>query len=174
MARNLEELSLAVADVENIFFEAMLAGYVCVDKVKTKDMPGMPGYKFTEFVDSDFCVKDIWCKSSGFTSIWYKGTLIWTMHYGGQYPKECINFLKEALLTSYQARVFNGGRGPSHYNAMYNEHTKHLIAHKKYRYVNNILPGSDFTSFAGKEYICSHFQEEHVIFGWHYYFGGLV
>ncbi len=174
MTQSLETLGVAVTDIEEVFFKAMLAGYVCDDKVKVQSISSLPGYKFTEFVDGDFCVKDIWCKSSGFTSIWYKGTLVWTMHYGGQYPKECIQFLKEALLASYKVRVFNGGRGPLHYNAIYNEHTKHLMEHKKYRYVNNILPGSDFTSFAGKEYICSHFQEDEVMFGWHYYFGGLV
>ncbi len=154
------KLNITTIQVENVFFKAMLAGYVSNTKVKTENMPGMPGYKFTEFIDGDFCVKDVWCKSSGFTSIWYKGILVWTMSFGGEYSKACISFLKEVLRKAYVNKNSVGCRGSN------------IATNDEYTYVNKVVVGSNFARFHGTEYIFR--AETFKKTGYHHYFGGLV
>ncbi len=160
MLEILKKLNITTTQVENVFFKAMLAGYASNTKVKTENMPGMPGYKFIEFVDGDFCVKDIWCKSSGFTSIWYKGVLVWTISFGGKYPKDCIPFLKEVLRKAYVNKHSVGYRGDN------------VATNDEYTYINKVAVGSNFAHFHGTEYIfCAKTFKK---IGYHHYFGGLV
>jgi len=163
MVELLKSLDVCVVQVEKVFFDAMLAGYVSDKKADTYEMIGMSGYQFTKFIDDDFFVKDVWCKISGFTSIWYKDVLIWTMNYGGHYHKKYIPFLKSALQEAYAQRVFYGGRGSS----LFLGKTEEMI---EYLYVNKEMVNSNFKKFSGRELILDCGREV----GCHNYFGGLV
>jgi hypothetical protein len=121
------------------FFAAMVNGYA-----GGKDMNGVP------FEVGDYVVIDKWWKtgipghSMGTTIIYYKHGLrmlpVWNMSYEGSYPKEVIPFLLEALSQTYQAGIFLGGRGPTHYH------------NTVYAY-NNIIDKGDFSCFSGVEAI---------------------
>lgn len=107
---------LTPQDIEDVFWKAMAHGWSSKRKIETKTLPLLPGYKCIPFASGDFSVLDAYCtpisgKSSGFTTIWFKGVPVWTMNYSGEYPKKVIPFLKLALRDAIEKRVFLGGRG---------------------------------------------------------------
>lgn len=108
---------MELSQVRAVFFKAMKAGYALEGVSKATDMFG---YKEIRHGDGgDLLVVDRWYtnpeseRSAGTTTISYKGKPVWIMHYGGQYSKECIPFLKQALRSQYMMDKWNGGRGPS-------------------------------------------------------------
>jgi hypothetical protein len=130
-------------DVENIFWEAMEHGWS--SGAETLTAPFLPGYKCIPFESGNFRVEDAYStgsptgKSAGFTIIWFNDIPVWTMNYGGQYPKEAIPFLKLALQSAIAKKTFMGGRGPYNF-----EHESHpgLIYHN---YPEDSLCFSDFS-----------------------------
>jgi hypothetical protein len=51
----------------------------------------------------------------GWTLIFYRGAPVWSMKYGGSYPPEVKDFVRQALLACYNTDNFHGGRGPISY-----------------------------------------------------------
>lgn len=139
------------------FFKAMLQGWAG-EGIITKPCD-WPGYKVLRFEEDKFILIDSYCvagkshspKSTGTTTIWYDGTPVWWMSYGGFYEKSAIPLLKEALLSAYGAGVFMGGRGFS------------AFRHGSMMYINH-AETNDFSSFRGREEIieiasCSYLGE---------------
>jgi hypothetical protein len=136
------------------FFAALLAGYAndgivpVAGLVKTKTPDG---YKTIEFTTGDYKVVDRYCTtphssySAGTTTISWKDAPVWWMSYGGYYDKEAtIIFLKRVLRSTYELRVFMGGRGPENCTDVSADMT----------YSNNVDPNfHDFERFQGWEEI---------------------
>lgn len=142
-------------DVQNAFFDAMLAGYV-MGGTKTT-LPDMPGVKVITFESGDFRVVDSYittphsAKSAGTTTIWGRNRPVWLMQYGGEYPEHTIPFLKECLLMNYKERHFYGGRGPE-------------IVEGQFIYLNKV-ENNDFGNFYGEESI--HVGGQRIGFHWY-------
>ncbi len=168
MTQELKDLDITIAQIEEIFFESMLAGYVSNTRVKIKKIPEMPGYKCIEFIKDNLRVVDAFCVRSGsnishgFTTIWYNSVPIWIMHYGGKYLKKDIFFLKAVLRQTYEQIHFCGGRGAFLKNG--------INSFKGYQYINKVSKNSNFLEFSGIEYIL--YKGTQV--GFHNYFGGLM
>ena len=152
-------------EVKDVFFEAMCAGYVSEQKIQKQHTLEFPGCKCIEFVKDKFRVQDNYCvsstndMSSGCITIWHEDVTIWTMSYGGCYPKKYIPFLKHALKSAYTIRYFNGGRGPYL--------LRDQIGWESLVYRNNVATKSDFSLFSGME----HIEDDNKVVGFHYYFG---
>ena len=148
---------LTPQDIEDVFWKAMAHGWSSKRKIENKTSSLLPGYKFIPFASGDFSVLDAYCKtpisgkSSGFTTIWFKGIPVWTMNYGGEYPKEIIPFLKLALRDAIEKRVFMGGRGRNFF-------THEGFPHLSYRNITRSVgeKASSFCKFAGTEEILTH------------------
>ena len=169
--KSLKDVTLEM--IEKVFFMAMNEGWAN-GKILTKKIPSLPGYKGIPFITKckQFKVLDAFTKvhtngiSSGFTTIWYvtmfKEIPVWTMSYGGSYPKEVIPFLKLALMENYSKNIFNGGRGLPEF------------VHKKYPKLtyNNcdeeLCGFSHFSEFKGYECISDEYDE---YVGHHHYQG---
>lgn len=109
------------ADTEGFFLKAMCSGYAGGGVGKTMTLPDVrPSTKEIRYVLGDWLLIDEWNvnrdtnKSTGVTRIWYDGTLVWYMSYGGYYPNSVTRFLKMALRHQYSCEgSFRGGRGPA-------------------------------------------------------------
>src|SRR3989338_2436215 len=107
------------ANVKNFFFEG--ASLAWAGGGEYRPMPGMPRYKVFEYSDTSgvFVLKDWYFtipgsrQSGGGTAIWVLGTPVWQMAFGGWYDEEAVPVVKEALLSAYARKQFNGGRGPT-------------------------------------------------------------
>ena len=113
--KTIKEVTLEA--IEFIFFMAMQVGWAS-GKTFSSKAPLLPGYKVIPFDYYNFHVIDAYSiphsgKSEGFTKIRFQNFPVWSMSYGGSYPKEVIPFLKLALMENYSKKIFNGGRGPS-------------------------------------------------------------
>lgn len=165
-----------IVEARDFFFEAMRKGYA--GGAEKTSIPGLPGieaipYKFDgKGYIVDFYLMDWYAapegslKSAGSTMIWYKDQPVWVMHYGGFYQNKAIPFLKEALFTAYQRRMFYGGRGQSFY----------LNPEWEMGYINRLASGDffpmdieAFESFEGREEIFDLQTSESL--GWHRYWG---
>lgn len=109
-----------MTQVQQFFFKAMIRGWAAgVQKIKIAEMPG---YKAIPFQEGEFRLLDCYCvnphsqMSAGTTTIWFQGVPVWVMNYGGYYEERAILFLKRALLETYEAQRFVGGRGPIMYS----------------------------------------------------------
>ena len=133
------------------FFRAMQNGWINDDHTPWIMPPGgvLKGFKAFVFTEGPLILMDQWSKSSksgksaGQTVIWHHETPIWIMQFGGLYPKEVIPFLKNVLRTTYEAKIFFGGRGP----AQTQRSEEGLV------YINSLEPGSNFERFSGIEQI---------------------
>ncbi len=150
--------------VEAMFFTAMQAGYAIegTPKVQVIDMPGHKEIRYED--GPDLLLVDRWCvnpdsrKSAGTTTIWYQGTPVWFMSYGGYYTEAGARFLKEALRTQYCVEGrFEGGRGPK----VCSDPVAMLL------YVNK-TESNEFERFRGREEV-SHLQSGSL--GYHDYWG---
>jgi len=159
--------------LQAFFLRAMAQGWAA-DAQIIENMPEAPeemlGFKKIPFVEGNLRLVDCYYVSpvtlvcSGFTTIWAKkitdagmGIIpVWQMHYQGQYKKEAIPFLKQALLSTYQNNIFLGGRGPEEFT------------NSRLWYRNN-CKGS-FGLFHGEENIV----DEKGVLGWHRYSGILL
>ncbi len=92
--------------------------------------------------------------------IWAENIPIWHMHYWGMYEKEAIPHLKKALLRTYSAGKFCGGRGE-------------FFTEGKYSYSNVLhCESAGMTKFSGRESI--HRNDNDRPLGWHEYHGGIL
>jgi len=102
--------------VEAFFFEAMMHGYA-TEVEPFLNIP-LPGWKTISYENESLQLVDMWHTtpnsdySSGVITIFRKDMPIWVMHFGGWYKKSAIQFLKNALMHSFENRKFTGGRGP--------------------------------------------------------------
>lgn len=161
-----------VAEIMAFFFRAMVNGYADPNRKKT-GIPQLPGYKLVYFDEGKFVLVDMWHTtpgskiSSGTTTIWYNGIVVWVMHYGGWYEESVIPFLKRALMRNYEQAFFLGGRGPDRL-----EGEDHALA-----YFNKVEK-SGFADFKGQEEIISMSQRSGFPLGQklgqHDYFGMLM
>ncbi len=163
---------MSLKRVKNFFFECMVKGWASGAEAELFSF-GYKGYQFREEKEnSKLVLMDAYCvgddgNSSGFTSIRYdESPVLWTMYYLGEYSKEAIPILKEALLKAYQDRKFYGGRGIN-------------LDDGKYEYCNDIGAYSQkdpFLFFQGKERIeeISIGALEPDIKGWHEYMGKVL
>ena len=158
-------MTIDLTDVKVFFFKAMLQGYArSVEKAMAYDMPG---YKDIDFHEGDWRCLDRYCttplsdKSAGSTTIWYRSTPVWVMHYGGQYKEEVIDFLKLALRCNYEEAIFLGCRGPEWFT-----HQRSSLL-----YTNALFPGSQhFGAFSGFESI-KDTADNNRLLGYHGYMG---
>ena len=164
-----QELARDPRPIEKVFFDSMLNGYVSKRPLKTTDK-GIPGSKLIKYRDGHWRVLDTYSttKESGYsggtTYIFYFATLVWMMQYWGMYPEHLTPLLKEALRTTYEKRVFYGGRGPKEYD---------FPKAQGLRYKNHVVD-SRFTHFHGEETIAPRLEEDDINFGFHRYHGGLI
>ncbi len=147
-----------IKELESVFFDAMNEGWASGAEHTTS--PLLPGARIIEWNKGKYRVIDCYyvnnCKSVGWTMIWYEGIPVWVMNYHGEYPTLVIPFLKRALMESYMARQFFGGRG----RATYME--------GPLCYFNNHADRT-FEKFHGIERIFNTSTNES--FGWHAYSG---
>jgi hypothetical protein len=156
--------------IKEMFFEAMLAGYVSGKEPEAMpDIPGMKGYRYeAENRWGKWIVIDCWItghtSTSGWTIIYRDGEAVWNMRYDGSYGKQHTDFLKAVLRKEYELHYFSGGRGPKSYFA------------SPLFYTNKGQPGQDFMFFSGREELRSLEGGGRVgaILGWHNYSGGLM
>ena len=149
-------------EIQDFFFRAMLQGWVA-DGEKVS-IPGMPGYQAFPFAEGDFYLLDCYVvnpessKSAGTTTIWYQEKPVWVMLYRGLYQEDAIPVVKAALLETYHAGRFIGGRGPKQFKMGNLEYT-------------NDAPNDDqFTSFQGSESVRDTTYARPSL-GWHRYWG---
>jgi len=96
----------------------------------------------------------IWIYEGGPREGWFPA---WGMQFGGRYPERVIDFLKTALLQTYEAKEFVGGRGPLEFQQ------------GNLRYLNH-LKKNEFDDFEGEEEVL----EDGVQVGFHWYRGLLL
>lgn len=167
-----EERCSILEDAYEVFFKAMMSGYAGNSNRAVKTTTNNGCTKKVEYTEGDYTVTDTWHthpesdKSSGSTLITFQGIPIWWMAYSGNYPKEVIPFLKEALRETYGKNNFIGGRGPTDF------------VKDQYWYKNcpRLSPGGDFTEFcdfAGSEaiYRNTNFEGPGEMIGYHHYHG---
>ena len=150
-------------EVEAFFFTAMLKGWV--SQGEKGSFSDMPGYEIgVDYMDNGFRLLDIYCttslsvRSAGTTTIWYQDVPVWFMSYGGEYAKESIPFLKQALFATYSKREFVGGRGSD----------RILSSNDTMIYMNQPV-SYHFSQFRGHEKIVR--ITDGVTLGWHDYQG---
>ncbi|MFA6043181.1 MAG: DUF5680 domain-containing protein [Patescibacteria group bacterium] len=150
-----------IDEVKKFFFEAKLHGWAA--DVPSSSVPGKPGYKRITFKRGRFLLVDEWCTtghsrmSAGTSTIFCDKEPVWFMSYTGFYEKVAIPFLKLALLRSYQAREFNGGRGPNDFE-------------QKGMVYSNEVDLDDFENFQGCESVTRKGRGQKLL-GEHHYYG---
>ncbi|KKS28162.1 MAG: hypothetical protein UV60_C0015G0016 [Parcubacteria group bacterium GW2011_GWA2_43_11] len=151
-----------LAEIEGVFFDAMLAGWA--SGAPAKNIPELPGSRIISFCSGDFEVKDIFfvtphsSKSGGTTTISFQGDPVWLMQYGGWYLEHAVSFLKSCLNHAYKERHFYGGRGLSR------------VRGTNMTYLNNIACNY-FEAFGGNEWII---DSNGGYLGTHWYRGMLL
>lgn len=168
--------SSVLRGAKDAFFKAMLAGYanaknktsklkVIKEKRKLKN-----GYQKTITVKvGKFTVIDSWRtmlhsdNSFGTTVILFLDKPVWTMSYGGSYPKRVIPFLKEALWYEYKEHNFTGGRGLNYFS-----NCATIFSKAKNNLIYRNTGTEDFTNFKSDESI----SYGKKVLGRHKCFGG--
>lgn len=165
-----------IAEIEAVFFRAMLQGYASETKPQKIVVPQLPGIKMVEYIEGDFRVVDMWTKtpgspcSAGWTMIWFRDVPVWQMHYEGWYDDEAIPILKASLKEAYCNRVFLGGRGPS-------GNAGHTVPDGLYwTYANDVCLRSNFIRFSGHEEVHIFDRDRGFLLkhGEHFYSGMLL
>jgi len=142
-------------EIMKVFFSGMINGWANPEAKKSL-VSSIPGAKMISFkYGRSFKFVDVYITnpesrvSTGFTFIYRfsakKLVPVWTMSYWGTYPKEIAQFVKKALMSAYQDKVFCGGRGPG----TFIDNQKGLI------YINDTSPGCTFENFSGMEKVIS-------------------
>ena len=158
MPVKLENVTLEM--IERVFWMRAQRGYAVDIPAKKDAFPLLPGWSgfyipLGDYVYFDaYCVNAVSRRSVGFTQIYIRNysnelsephkILLWMMNYGGCYKKEAIPFLKLALRSAIEKRVFLGGRG------------EHYFVNKKYPslyYHNHLHVNQEFLEFSGREEI---------------------
>jgi hypothetical protein len=158
------------------FFKLMAAGFAT--GAKPELFPRFPGDESTQRHvwqdDSGWLGIDEWRTtplgdgSNGTTSLYFAGTLVWEMQYGGYYPERAMPVLRQALALNYTNRRWFGGRGHG------------TLGVGNFIYHNLPVAGIDgegwgnFSEFSGTEYIEEHAAGEWLTIGIHYYRGGFL
>lgn len=169
-SKELRELSKApafLAEMQDIFFEAMNAGYAA-DAPKKQSISWLPDNKTIEYkrgpwraVDT-YHVTKLGPRSGGTTIISYEETPVWMMQYFGEYEEEAIPCLKAALRSTYSRKEFWAGRGPWRFELDGFVYKNCLV---------NPLGLSSFAGFfSGEEKVFN--KSKGGILGWHRYQGG--
>lgn len=148
------------AEVQEVFFAAMRAGYAGAGKNKTT-MGQFPGSKIISYELGPWLVRDMYFvgkkgHSSGTTMIFHDGQLVWSMAYQGHYPEETIPTLKAALAENYKNSVWLGGRGPATFSG------------GGFVYSNLTSPDAPIKAFRGREQVADSLGEvvgHHVFHG---------
>ena len=164
---------MSMLRVQMFFFEAMMKGWAT--SPEKHPIPGLPGSKSITYEDAGLKLVDYYFVSKlppyltyGTTVIYEFGNPVWVMHYGGDYDKRVIPFLKSVLMRNYQDKVFVGGRGPERLEG--EDHTL--------QYLNNVEEKSSFIRFRGHEQIITTSEQWKVPVGQkmgeHWYFGGIL
>ena len=164
---NEKKMSAILKKAQRVFFRAILAGYAGGRKNNNlKKETSLFGFKKTNtYRSGDFIVIDEYTTtdhsdaSSGTTTILFEEIPIWTMTYSGQYPKEVISFLKEALSVQYKKGRFRGGRGAIRWSSP-------QFIYRNHAYKSGNL---DFRNFSGIETITN--VETGEVVGFHEYSG---
>lgn len=164
-------MNIPIDQILPVFFAAMQNGYA--GSAPKSTIAELHGSKVIRYKQGDFEVVDCYFVTSisdysfGTTTIYYQGNAVWMMQYRGQYPKDVIPFLKQALRQTYEKSEFVGGRGPIIY-------FEGGTIDTQLRYSNNVISG-DWRNFLGREEIyrsCGGNQGAGMQ-GWHEY-GGLL
>jgi hypothetical protein len=145
-----EEYMNFLDEIQEVFMLGMAHGYAASSK-KTK-IRQLPNVKCIPFAHGRFTMLDMYVangdsgNSTGTTTIWCKDIPVWTMHYGGNYPKAVLPFLKRTLLQAYTSeKRFYRGRGPIYFHT---EDSNSMF------YINDIEHGKErIDDFAGEEKI---------------------
>jgi hypothetical protein len=152
-----------IEQLQEFFFQAALVTWA--GNGEKTIIPDLPQAKVFVYKDGEFRYVDLYYVSAwgqqsfGQTTIWYDGTPVWGMQFGGYYPEDVIAFLKAALQETYKQRLFCGGRGNTRFEQ------GNLL------YTNRPAP-NDFTDFAGIEGIFRKDSNEKLqIIGRHWYRG---
>lgn len=153
---------VTISVLREFFFDGMQQGWAAKGEKTT--IPQLPGAKAITYRDGNLCLVDYYFadkrtgRSAGSTVIWFRDEPAWIMHYGGYYPKGVIPFLKAALNSAYQDRIFYGGRGP----VVFKEKEGPLV------YFNGGAL-DDFARFKGREEILRAGEIRRL--GWHEFCG---
>jgi len=159
----LTDVNLSI--IQKVFWLSMHEGWCSDTKVAKQESLLLPGYKLISFRVDKFSVLDAYCTtplndmSEGKIVIWFEQVPVWTMNYGGQYPKEVIPLVKLAIQQSLAFQQFSGGRGPQQF-----------LHHDfiDYEYTNELKPGyGEFGNFKGYERVL----QGDVVVGFHNYQG---
>lgn len=165
-----KKLEIPVEILQEVFFEAGLAGWVSGAKpTKLPEFPGSHQFRFEKQTKyGKVAVLDTyWAQegsnvSWGFTNIHHNDDIVWHMRYGGAYQKEAIVIVKQAIRRAYESKsqIFFGCRGVW------------SIASEGIWYRNVLTTNSTFTKFSGKEKVIN--KNTYTSLGYHDYSGELI
>lgn len=170
-------LKIPIEVLQDVFFEAMLAGWVSnfSQPVAIKGLSHSHKYEFKQETNyGKVTVIDVYFTqegspySHGFIHMYFRNDLVWVMRYAGEYDENTIRVVKQALCNAYHAKKFYGGRGCYKDGSNYFYHFDCTCAQSCY--LNVVDDGSCFSHFSGKE--TATFGE--TSFGHHTYEGGLI
>ncbi len=155
-----------LAEMKDVFFEGMNAGYA--NSSKKKSVLWLPGSKTIEYIRGPWRVIDTYhvtqlsSRSGGTMIISYEEDPVWMMQYFGEYEEDAIPCLKAALRDAYTKKNFFGGRGPFEF------------VHGDFVY-QNPPEKSRYCEFGelfyGEESVCNKNKGGRLC-GWHTYHGG--
>jgi hypothetical protein len=167
---SLKDLRNDPSIIEKFFSHAMTEEGYASPKSKPRAVPNLPGSKQIVFERDQWLFTDTWhtTRASDFTGgathIYFDTTLVWMMHYFGNYPKHLIPYVFKALVAEYRKNSFNGGRGPQ----------KLIFQREKLIYKNH-AEASRFEYFSGLETLGpTDVPHDNKNSGWHRYHGGLM
>lgn len=159
--------------LEEFFLEAASATYV--GKAKKTTIAELPDSNVYPYQVGELSYRDIYWtngeRSGGTTLIHEHGKLVWIMSYNGwcqNNDPEVLTFLKQALRSAYEQRLFYGGRGRSAYYQ-----TKQGMPGLVYHNWPDFGLDNGFREFHGREHIQRFPDVVNTLF-WHRYQGLLL
>lgn len=162
--QNLVKEPIFWKQTEDVFFEAMDAGYASEKKPNKTEVIELAGSKCITHVQLPWNVKDVYLvtplsqSSGGMTVIEYEDVPVWMMQYVGSYDEEATPCLKAALRDAYTKRKFCGGRGTNRFKF------------EGMTYTNPCEKATQFYGFfRGEEQVRG---KDYRLLGWHAYQGG--
>lgn len=160
-----------VQELQDFFLEAAAETYAGNGSTKGT-IPDIPGSRRYWYQKGKLVYLDVYVingeYSGGQTLLYVSGVPAWLMQYQGwcqEDNKEVLDFLKKALLDSYMAKEFRGGRGPQQFEDDQKDGVFYQNNPKRFE--------DDFELFRGRERIAPKNRHGLDLF-WHNYQGQLL
>jgi hypothetical protein len=160
------------------FYETMSGAESYVGGGKAQPMENFHGWKGYSIEKGPFRLVDRYILlpngfSAGVTTQRVDGRLVLHMQYGGFYPKAVTDFLRSVLKAQYEAKSFNGFRGPQEYEEGEFVYRNQVYKPPLWDDANNLsvyaLNVNQYMQSAGQEVILKKTGRSLHPVGWHDY-----